>query len=104
MNEKFKNIHPKDYSFKKAELIDANKLLFDQLDNCNGFLHFEKTNDHKFMLYLTDDELNVSKMTYPFTVRELTNLIIEAFEQGKSKLGMFLLTYLTDEYEELIKN
>ncbi|KAA0259081.1 hypothetical protein FHQ18_03785 [Deferribacter autotrophicus] len=100
MTEKELGFEIKGYSFKEATFTGPETLLFEELDN-EGYLHFAKTAENKFMLYVSTPELNVTKITSPFTVHELIGFIMKAYDEGKKELAHFLLLHLAEAYENL---
>ena len=94
MKQETTGFEVKDYSFTGAIFVEPEEILADASVG-EGFLHIEKLEGDLFVLLLTDDELNVSFLTTPFTKQKMGDLILYAFDKGKRKLGIFLLHYLS---------
>ncbi|BAI80345.1 hypothetical protein DEFDS_0869 [Deferribacter desulfuricans SSM1] len=92
MRKDAEQIEVKSYSIEQAQYVTPEKLIFEKAKD--GYLHVNRTDDNKFFIYLSDDELNVNYITVPFQIEDMVNLILQAFDEGKKELGTFLLYHL----------
>ncbi|MGA1863237.1 hypothetical protein OWM07_10185 [Deferribacter thermophilus] len=97
MSNQTQELELKNYSFIGAIFVEPEEILADASAGGQGYLHIEKLEGDLFVLLLTDDKLSVSFLTPPFTKQKMGDLILDAFDNGKRELGIFLLQYLSEK-------